>query len=421
MQTVQLFGPPVFNISTGGMFPAAPTNITDIVSGAAAPAHVASDTPYPRGLSANYTILQQGFTVDVECRAQSLSDTGSGFPSMTLLNASLPLPPLSQSQPGSSSPLVSWAWTTNYVGSISVSNAGEYPAKVLAGAVCPFQDFDGPSNQSALVLVQSVNGSYSIGSSGSEMPSMVCEVTPYLTTIRVQYSGTTANVSDVVNKTRLDADGTNWPLLFGPARALAMIFYSSQGMTDNYIMNSMVFTMAKLTSSNVTIESLLESYLRGMVEYWGTMHRTLLYIEASLPDDMMIQTSGTMLISTMGWQYDASTHSFALVPITIVMCLTVCAVVIAYWEKRRVRTSSEEPIYVAHQSFDPSDPLHVILTSRSGGHYQASGALSDRHLPGYISGQVQLEVGKDGMAVLRSERCGKDETSGEIQPTSNTV
>ncbi|KIJ11331.1 hypothetical protein PAXINDRAFT_171790 [Paxillus involutus ATCC 200175] len=263
MQTVQLFGPPVFNISTGGMFPAAPTNITDIMSGAASPAHVASNTSYPHGLSTNYTILQQGFTVDVECRTQSFSDTGSGFPSMTLSNASLPLPPLSQSQPGSSSPLVSWAWTTNctaysssYVGSILVSNAGEHPAKVLAGAVCPFQDFDGSSNQSALVLIQSVNGSYYAGT--SEM-SMACEVTPFITTIRVQYSGTTANISDVVDKTPLNADGSNWPLLFGPAKTLAMIFYSSQGMTDNYIVNSMIFTMAKLASNDATAESILSN------------------------------------------------------------------------------------------------------------------------------------------------------------------
>ncbi|KIJ08872.1 hypothetical protein PAXINDRAFT_18018, partial [Paxillus involutus ATCC 200175] len=217
MQTVQLFGPPMFNISTGGVFPAVLTNITAIVAGAAVTAHV--DGPYLRGLSSNYTIVQQGFTVDVVCQDQSVSDTG--FPSMTLSNAPLPLPPLSQSQSNSSSPLVSWAWTTNctaysssYVGSILVSNAGEYPARVLAGAVCPFQDFDGPSNQSALVLVQSVNGSYFVGQ--SEL-TMVCEVTPIITTISVVYGGTTANVSDVVNKTQLNADGSNWPLLLGPA------------------------------------------------------------------------------------------------------------------------------------------------------------------------------------------------------------
>ncbi|KIJ06204.1 hypothetical protein PAXINDRAFT_20592 [Paxillus involutus ATCC 200175] len=133
-------------------------------------------------------------------------------------DASLPLSPLSQLQ-CSSTPLVSWAWTTDctaysssYVGSILVSNARN-SAKVLAGAVCLFQDFVGPSNQSALVLIQSVNGAHYDGF--SEIP-MECE-TPFITTIRAQYSGTVADASGVVTKTPLSADGSNWPLLFGPA------------------------------------------------------------------------------------------------------------------------------------------------------------------------------------------------------------
>ncbi|KIJ07379.1 hypothetical protein PAXINDRAFT_102986, partial [Paxillus involutus ATCC 200175] len=136
----------------------------------------------------------------------------------------------------------------------------------------------------------------------------------------------------------------------------------------------------------------------------------------------MIPTSGTMDVTTMGWQYNASTHSFALIPITIVMVLTILAACIAYWEERKAHGSSENPLHLAHQSFDPSDPLHVILTSRSGGHYQASGALSDRDLSGYKSLQVQLEVGDDGMAILASERCGKEGFSEKnVQTTSSTV
>ncbi|KAF8837811.1 hypothetical protein BDN67DRAFT_1013580 [Paxillus ammoniavirescens] len=395
MQTVQLFGPPVFNISTGGVFPAVLANITDIVAGAAVTAHV--DGPYIRGLSSNYTIVQQGFTVDVVCRNQSFSDTGSGFPSMTLSNASLPLPPLSQSQSSSSSPLVSWAWTTNctaysssYVGSISVSNAGEYPAKVLAGAVCPFQDFDGPSNQSALLLVQSVNGSYRVGQ--SEL-TMVCEVTPIITTISVEYSGTIANVTEVVNQTRLNADGSNWPLLLGLAEALAVIFYSSQGMTDNYVVNSMIFTMAKLGSNDVTAESMLESYVRGMAEYWATMHRTLLYIQGSLTDDMMIPMSGKMHVTTMGWQYEAETFPYPLALILAVTLLTITAACVLYYERHRVRKSNEDNLHDTHQSFDPSDSLHAILVSGSEGFDQA------QETPESL--QVQLEVLHDKVLRLK--------------------
>ncbi|KIJ08875.1 hypothetical protein PAXINDRAFT_18021 [Paxillus involutus ATCC 200175] len=218
--------------------------------------------------------------------------------------------------------------------------------------------------------------------------TMACEVTPFITTTRVEYSGTTANVSEVVNKTRLNADGSNWPLLLGPAQTLAMISYSSQGMTDNFIVNSMSWTMAKLASNNVTAESMVESYVRGMVEYWATMHRTLLYIDASPTADMMIPMNGTMHVLTMGWQYDAKTYSFALVPITIVMLLTTLAVLIGYLEKRKVPA-----LHDAHQSFDPSNPLDIIFASRSGE------APNDHKAP-----QVQLKVHDNGQASLM----GKD-------------
>ncbi|KAF8841122.1 hypothetical protein BDN67DRAFT_967615 [Paxillus ammoniavirescens] len=418
MQTVQLFGPPMFNVSTGGVFPAVLSNMTEFIGGAAVPVHVASNASYPRGLLATYTIVQQGFTVNVTCRTQDFSDTGSGFPSMSLSNASLPLPPLSQSQSGSSTPLVSWAWTTNcsaysssYVGGILVSNA-KNAAKVLAGAVCPFQDFLGPSNQSALVLVRSVNGSYHDGS--SEI-AMACEVTPFITTIRAQYSGTIADVSDVVTKTPLNADGSNWPLLFGPAQTLAMIFYSSQGMTDNYIMNSIQYTMGKLvsSSSNITTQSMIESYLRGMVEYWGTMHRTMLYLNTSIPNDMVNQTNGTMLVTTVGWKYVEATYLLALVPISIIMGLTMCAVTIESYEKHRAHTSSEVFVDVAHHSFNPSNSMHVILASGSGGLHQALEA--GRRPTDYGSLQVRLGV-QDGVAVLIKE---EPSTAADVQTTAS--
>ncbi|KIK80249.1 hypothetical protein PAXRUDRAFT_833651 [Paxillus rubicundulus Ve08.2h10] len=420
IQTVQLFGPPMFNVSTGGVFPAVLSDVTGIVGGAAVPVHVTSDTPYPRGLSRNYTIVQQGFTVDVECRSQNFSGIGAGFPSMTLSSAPLPLPPLSQSQ-SNSTPLVSWAWTTNctaysssYVGSILVSNAKD-PAKVLAGAVCPFQDFSGPSNQSALVLIQSVNGSYHDGP--SEL-AMVCEVTPLITRLSVDYGGTTANVSSVVTKTRLSADGSNWPLLFGPAKTLAMILYSSQGMTDNFIMNSINYTMTTLTgpSNNVTTQTqlMVESYLRGMVEYWATMHRSMLYLGASFTDEMVLQTDGTMHITTIGWKYNESTYLLALVPISIIMGLTLCAVAIDYYEKRGVHRSSGAPVDVAHQSFNPSNAMHVILASGSGGLHQALEA--GRHVTDYGSLQVRLGV-RDGVAVLMKEGSSPVEN---VQTTAST-
>ncbi|KIJ12286.1 hypothetical protein PAXINDRAFT_14905 [Paxillus involutus ATCC 200175] len=404
MQTVQLFGPPMFNVSTGGMFPTVLSNMTGIIGGAAVPVHVASNASYPRGLSANYTIDQQGFTIDVVCWMQNFSDTGSGFPSMTLSNTSLPLPPLSQSQSGASTPLVSWAWTTNctansssYVGGILVSNA-KNAAKVLAGAVCSFQDFVGPSNQSALILIQSVNGSYYDGP--SEI-TMACEVTPFIARVSVEYSGTIANVSGIVTKTPLSADGSNWPLLFGPAQTLAMLFYSSQGMTDNSVMNSIQYTMKKLVSSsnNVTTQSMMESYL----------------LDTHPTAEMVTPANGTMHVTTIGWGYHGSTYLLALAPISIIMCLTMCTVAIDYYETRRVHRSSEVPVDVARRFFNPSNSMHVILASGSGGLSQVLEA--GRRLTDYGSLKVRLGVWH-GVAVLMKE---DSSTVGNVQTTPSTI
>jgi len=70
-----------------------------------------------------------------------------------------------------------------------------------------------------------------------------------------------------------------------------------------------------------------------------------------------------------------------------------------YSAKRKVYNSPELPVYVANQSFHPSDSLHVILASGSGGLSQALRARSARSPPDYESLEVHLEV-QGGTAVL---------------------
>ncbi|KIK79752.1 hypothetical protein PAXRUDRAFT_16159 [Paxillus rubicundulus Ve08.2h10] len=78
--------------------------------------------------------------------------------------------------------------------------------------VCPYQGFDGVSNESALVLIRSVNGLCAL----LDHIRVVCEVTPLITTVQVEYNGIVLNVSDVADKRDLRSNGSNWPLLAGP-------------------------------------------------------------------------------------------------------------------------------------------------------------------------------------------------------------
>ncbi|KIJ19412.1 hypothetical protein PAXINDRAFT_166605 [Paxillus involutus ATCC 200175] len=275
-------------------------------------------------------------------------------------------------------------------------------AEVLLGGVCPFQDFGGPSNQSALVLIRGVNGSYGAYHSLPE----VCEVTPFITTIRVQYGGTIVNISDVVNKRPLNTDGSNWPLLVMSAQILAEVFYTSQDMVDNAFMSGIASAMDPAPYSN-NFGPVLENYLRGIMEYSGTGVRTSADNEAAdIPDEMLIPLNGTMYVTTMGWQYSASIHLSALASMSIIWGLTMYAVAMDYLEnraERKVHNPPEPPVYVAKESFHPSDSLHVILASGSGGLSEALRARSARSPPDYETLRVRLGVQEDGTAVLTTK------------------
>jgi hypothetical protein len=125
-----------------------------------------------------------------------------------------------------------------------------------------------------------------------------------------------------------------------------------------------------------------------------------------IPDEMLIPVNGTMHVKTMGWQYSSSTHLPALASISIILGLTMYA---GHRARRKVHGSPELPVYVANEPFQPSDSLHVILASGSGGLSQALKARSARSPPDYETLQVHLGVQEDGTAVLTTKEFGEDD------------
>ncbi|KIJ08506.1 hypothetical protein PAXINDRAFT_18370 [Paxillus involutus ATCC 200175] len=153
---------------------------------------------------------------------------------------------------------------------------------------------------------------------------------------------------------------------------------------------------------DATFETVVEIYLRGIVEYWGTMHHFFLYATPNITGEMLIPLSGTMHV-TIGWIYQV-TLSLSARPH------------IDYYG------FDDRPVYLADQPTDPSDLLHDILVSGSGGLSQALvRARSDRDLTDYESLQVHLGVRDDGMAVLMGEDPGEvDEWKGNLTPSEES-
>jgi hypothetical protein len=136
-----------------------------------------------------------------------------------------------------------------------------------------------------------------------------------------------------------------------------------------------------------------------------------------IPDEMLIPVNGTMSITTTGWKYSGLADILVLALISVIPGLTMCAVAMDYLESRRkVHGSPERPACVAHQPFNASDPLHVILASGSGGLCRALRARSGGDLIDYKSLRVHLGVQDDGMAVLTAEDSGEVDVaeSGEV-------
>ncbi|KAF8839698.1 hypothetical protein BDN67DRAFT_981594 [Paxillus ammoniavirescens] len=191
-------------------------------------AHIASNASHQRGLSSNYTILQQGFKVDVLYGTAFIQGL----------------------------PLSSAKCLFADVGSVSVSNATPgVTAQVQWMAIL----LDSELFVIPVILIRSADGSY-------ELPDhicAVCEATPLITNVQVEYNGIVLNVSDVVDKRALDPDGSSWPLLAGPAQTLA---------------------------------------LKIICVYYGVLGHV----------------TGIMHITTMGREYSGSTRPLAFAPISII-------------------------------------------------------------------------------------------------------
>ncbi|KAN0088717.1 hypothetical protein V8E55_005774 [Tylopilus felleus] len=374
-----------------------------------------------QGLSTSYTLVQQGYTADISCNSLS-------SPTITLNNtASVEL-----EVPNSSAnyTLETWSWSTNcsgyaetYTGPVNLltSSSGLIGNGLFATSVCLYQNLSGPSNQSFLVVMQSPNNSVYSNAFFTANPNLptVCQVTPMITTVEVQYNPSgLVSVSNVQDRALPPA--YSWPLTVIEGYFVWTAYYFAQGPYSNSFADDLLEVVQLLGevphTAGTEIQTLLEQYLRGIVEYIGTVmlssHPPIMANNVqqnirggiinslhgqSLPSNMSIPISGTLNVQTVGWQLNPKTHSIAITVITLVAIMTVVAGTAALLEANQEGILHDTLRGNTH-TFNPTNLVEVLLASSMGG---LSSALRQCETPEECEKlMVKLAVTKAGHAVL---------------------
>ncbi|KAG1898649.1 uncharacterized protein F5891DRAFT_1043214 [Suillus fuscotomentosus] len=298
-----------------------------------------------QGISKNYSITQQGLTANVSCQPIDRSQNGFSVTPYSVPGAT-----------GFDNSFITWVAVANCSGNINsitsftVGNANGQADNATEGllptVVCP-----SPQNSTAFNPYK-----FDIFMSGlykySFLPTIVCEVTPYLTTVNVTYNGGIISV-DRIAESSGSTSSPNFPLSQYIATVMNYQASSNQAVVKNTVGD---FLTAYGTSNVSVMYSELEDYWRGIAEFSSTQLRSG-YSASGVPSNMARSTSGTMYIETYGWRSRSRTFILLLVVITLIWLATVLAA--GY-------SLVQEKITASDPSFDFSDPVDLIIAASGG-------------------------------------------------------
>ncbi|KAG1724509.1 uncharacterized protein EDB91DRAFT_1170737 [Suillus paluster] len=344
-----------YNRSTGGILPAIeeysgasnlPSGVGLAFSGGRVPVNSIFDWERhwgeagTHGIAKNYTVTQQGVTADVTC--QPMNHSKNSFSTFSTPTQG----PLNNS-------FLTWETVANCSGNVNslpyftAGNASGQmdPASTgfLPVVVCPSPQ---STSFNAYNFGVFMSGLYKY----DFLPTIVCEVVPYLTTVNVTYNGGIIFVERVATSSGLTESPT-FPLSQYIATVMAYQAGTNQALTKNTIgdfltaydngdvsdmYRELVTVSAPLAST--WLITLQEDYWRGITEFAST-------------SDMTRSTSGMMYITTYGWR--SHSRTFIYLP-----CATMLAALYSITQERYSPSD---------RSFDFFDPLYLITAASGGG------------------------------------------------------
>ncbi|KAJ7451318.1 hypothetical protein FB451DRAFT_1566220 [Mycena latifolia] len=386
-----------FNVSTAGILP---TPLRDVNASTwfpnmtVIPSTVQGLSALPEGLSSNYTMRQQGFSADVSCEFRNLTntttpslshrtDTVKDWNNLNFTGSSVGVVRYSEISstcpvaPGLASDFT-WAYTTkpNYVLALACGTAGNYSAFFSCRGSLP--------STAVLALIFVWSGIY-------WMPPTVCNVSPKITKVDVDYSNlqTSSGTIDttVVEGGVWDPDG---PAGLAAVIAMTNTVFIAQAATNNIMGDEIKTLVTDVNDDNDTKTELemTEAYVQGVAEYSGSVLRACLSgknatFAEGVPPNMTIPTSGTIFTQTMGWTRHELSSVWVLIPGALVALATIIVVVVAV-----AQHAGDPPT----DSFNPADPMHLVAVAAAGGLTHAFTGTSEK----------DIEAAEDMNVVLRS-------------------
>ncbi|KAJ7754627.1 hypothetical protein DFH07DRAFT_959655 [Mycena maculata] len=319
-----------FDMRTGGILPLSLTDV-DLRSWfyGILPKSLYPIGDLPSGPPLGYETSQQGFTADVTCRSQEI--TANTTPSAVLLNqtmnngnaGNMTYSHLSSDCGGTA------IVTTNSTFAYTIAEDSNYVLMVA----CPAGE--------NYTLIFMTGGIYSV------QQNIVCTFVPQITRMDgsvTESAGGPAGLAAVIT-------------IFAMVRVSQSLYASPMG--------DQLLELAEQLASTARVMLMIsqEEYIRGVAEYSGTIFRTCLSTTnavwpAGVPANMTLLTEGNFTTNIAGWASASASTFWVLLPGTIIALITVFIVLKAIAE-----TSGDS----TGHPFDPSNPMHLLAASASGG------------------------------------------------------
>ncbi|KAJ6484421.1 hypothetical protein C8R47DRAFT_1131333 [Mycena vitilis] len=344
-----------FNRSTGGVLPALlhslDVSALTVYNSSSIPATVHPMSSPPGTFSSNYSLDQQGFTVDVSCSFQNLANFTA--PSLTFSTFDVAFQG-------------AYNITFSSISSTCDAPAGTTRMMQVMLILCKPDNYSAYTRLSPAAIL-TFNGRY------GGFPTTVCSVVPKITRLHANY----ASLID----TELDSGSTVIQDPDGPTAYVAMQnVFNAVALGQSIEVNELgdrLTAMIQPNSPQDALKPLLEAYIQGSAEYTASIFRACLMANTTfsggVPSNMTVPIHGTLRTETMGWTYVSGTTRWVLIPGTVIALATVCVVAAALY--RHVGEIPEES-----DQFDLSDPMHLMAAASAGGLNNAFKGLSRKDM-----------------------------------------
>ncbi|MBW0491375.1 hypothetical protein O181_031090 [Austropuccinia psidii MF-1] len=310
----------------------------------------------------NYTIIQQGFTVDVKCTLNAPNPAANQPSLTTKLQENITLP----------DQRVAGFW--NYYVQCPNKPATNHTmllrprGSMLLSQNCSDMDILGNPIPGAYLLIL---GGY--GPMYSFITPRTCQFTPYFTLVEVEYSRK-VNVNRVISREAVTAATSAVSRLVYSAMFDTMQEYAvdARNKVGDDISSLYGITSDLKVQNDDLLNSILESYFKGIIEIKATLLKTppISVGQKRLVADSFKNISsnwthtfnGTWLYETLGWHSDQNGSKISIVGILPILIITLSSISLSVFSWISLKRSQ----YHTQEPFDPNNLVTLLKAGQDG-------------------------------------------------------